>query len=147
MENKLFYKGLKVKVANAEQKLYGSLLMEYKNAGFLYVVNIFDNGNIAISDNPNGGILINFNGDNLTPIYDEDILEILDNKEKELIKLSNEISDIRAFINDQCKYVSYISKNCSTCKNNVEFPPPHTCDICTSLVQEEEKNLLKKGNQ
>lgn len=28
-------------------------------------------------------------------------------------------------------------KNCSTYKNNVEFPPPHTCDICTSLDQEE----------
>ena len=28
-------------------------------------------------------------------------------------------------------------RNCSTCKNNVEFPPPHTCDICTSLDQEE----------
>ena len=23
--------------------------------------------------------------------------------------------------------------DCSTCKNNVEYPPPHTCDICTSL--------------
>lgn len=25
---------------------------------------------------------------------------------------------------------------CSTCKNNVEYPPPHTCDICTSLDEE-----------
>ena len=32
-------------------------------------------------------------------------------------------------------------KNCSTCKNNVEFPPPHTCDICTSLDQEEEYGM------
>ena len=31
--------------------------------------------------------------------------------------------------------------NCSTCKNNVEFPPPHTCDICTSLDQEEEFSM------
>lgn len=31
--------------------------------------------------------------------------------------------------------------NCSTCKNNVEFPPPHTCDICTSLDQEEEYEM------
>ncbi len=23
--------------------------------------------------------------------------------------------------------------DCSTCKNNVEYPPPHTCDECTSL--------------
>ena len=31
--------------------------------------------------------------------------------------------------------------NCSTCKNNVEFPPPHTCAICTSLDQEEEYGM------
>lgn len=31
--------------------------------------------------------------------------------------------------------------NCSTCKNNVEFPPSHTCDICTSLDQEEEYGM------
>lgn len=31
--------------------------------------------------------------------------------------------------------------NCSTCKYNVEFPPPHTCDICTSLDQEEEYSM------
>ena len=31
--------------------------------------------------------------------------------------------------------------NCSTCKNNVEFPPPHTCDICTSLDQEEKYGM------
>ena len=31
--------------------------------------------------------------------------------------------------------------NCSTCKNNVEFPPPHTCDICTSLDQDEEYGM------
>lgn len=31
--------------------------------------------------------------------------------------------------------------NCSTCKNNVEFSPPHTCDICTSLDQDEEYGM------
>ena len=31
--------------------------------------------------------------------------------------------------------------DCSTCKNNIEFPPPHTCDICTSLDQEEEYSM------
>ena len=31
--------------------------------------------------------------------------------------------------------------NCSTCKNNVKYPPPHTCDICTSLDQEEEYGM------
>lgn len=28
-----------------------------------------------------------------------------------------------------------IKMDCSTCKNNVEYPPPHTCDVCTSLDQ------------
>lgn len=31
--------------------------------------------------------------------------------------------------------------NCSTCVNNIEYPPPHTCDICTSLDQEEEYEM------
>ena len=31
--------------------------------------------------------------------------------------------------------------NCSICKNNVKYPPPHTCDICTSLDQEEEYGM------
>lgn len=33
--------------------------------------------------------------------------------------------------------------NCSTCRNNKEYPPPHTCDICTSLDQEEEYGMWK----
>lgn len=28
-----------------------------------------------------------------------------------------------------------IKTDCSTCKNNVEYPP-HTCDVCTSLDDE-----------
>lgn len=139
MENKKLpiYKGLKVKVINATTNLYGSLLIEHQKNDFLYVSNIFYNGNVAISDNPNGGTSINFDEDLLVPIYDENILTVLENKEKELARISKEISDIKQFINEQCKYVSGIVKNCSTCKNNVEFPPPHTCDICTSLDQEE----------
>lgn len=34
--------------------------------------------------------------------------------------------------------------NCSTCKNNVEDPPPHTCDICTSLDQEKEYEMWER---
>lgn len=36
--------------------------------------------------------------------------------------------------------------NCSTCANNVEFPPPHTCDICTSLDQDEEYGMWRRKN-
>lgn len=28
---------------------------------------------------------------------------------------------------------SNVIKNCRTCAHNVEYPPPHTCDICDSL--------------
>lgn len=35
-------------------------------------------------------------------------------------------------------------RNCSTCKNNIEFQPPHTCDICTSLDQEEEYGMWEE---
>lgn len=35
-------------------------------------------------------------------------------------------------------YRKQTGRNCSTCKNNIEFPPSHTCDICTSLDHEEE---------
>lgn len=28
-------------------------------------------------------------------------------------------------------------RDCSTCANSLEYPLPHTCDICTSLDQEE----------
>ena len=39
-----------------------------------------------------------------------------------------------------------VVKDCSTCKNNVEYPPPHTCDICTSLDQEEEYEMWEEKN-
>lgn len=37
-----------------------------------------------------------------------------------------------------------VDKDCSTCKNNVEYPPPYTCDICTSLDQEEEYEMWEE---
>lgn len=30
-----------------------------------------------------------------------------------------------------------VKKCYDTCANNIEYPPAHTCDICTSLDQEE----------
>lgn len=34
-------------------------------------------------------------------------------------------------------------RNCSTCANNLEYPLPHTCDICTSLDQEDEFSMWR----
>lgn len=63
-------------------------------------------------------------------------------EDKNLVRHWNNCIDvvkeiITSYINDG--WVGYYCKirDCSTCKNNVEFPPPHTCDICTSLDQED----------
>lgn len=29
--------------------------------------------------------------------------------------------------------VKKLVKSCKNCKNNVEYPPPHTCDECDAL--------------
>lgn len=34
-----------------------------------------------------------------------------------------------------------MEKTCKTCANNVEYPPAHTCDVCTSLDAEEEYEM------
>ncbi|WP_099467853.1 hypothetical protein [Konateibacter massiliensis] len=44
------------------------------------------------------------------------------------------LGGVLGYLEDNNKKVN----DCSTCKNNVEFPAPHTCNICTSLDQEEE---------
>lgn len=53
------------------------------------------------------------------------------------------VGDEEYFITN-IKYVSgkplgfdAIKIGCETCKNNVEFPPPHTCDECTSLANDD----------
>ena len=37
---------------------------------------------------------------------------------------------------NQLARLDLVKKCCETCKNDVEFPPAHTCDICKSLDQE-----------
>lgn len=36
-----------------------------------------------------------------------------------------------------------VRRNCSTHKNNIDFPSPHTGDICISLEDEEEYKMQK----
>lgn len=90
----------------------------------------------------------------------KDIIRLVEKKDKRITELEEklkEMSDnIRVIGNQNRKlrrsnerYQERLTevlykgniKNCSTCKNNVEFPPPHTCDICTSLDQEEEYEM------
>lgn len=94
---------MKVKVVNAESNLYGSLLSEYQKMGYLYVADIFDNDNVAISYSPVGGMLVNLDKSVLEPFYDENILHVYDNKKRELKRINKEISDIEKYINDKCK--------------------------------------------
>lgn len=55
-------------------------------------------------------------------------------------QILEDASELEADYNIDIEDIQTI-RNCSTCKNNVEFPPPHTCDICTSLDQEEEYSM------
>lgn len=90
----------------------------------------------------------------------KDIIRLVEKKDKRITELEEklkEMSDnIRVIGNQNRKlrrnnerYQERLTevlykgniKNCSTCKNNVAFPPPHTCDICTSLDQEEEYEM------
>lgn len=98
----LFYTGLKVKVKN-ENILYGYLLNEYKRLGYLVISQIFENGNVFLSNNPNGGLSISMNTNALIPIYDENILTVLQRKMDALYNLKKEIKDIKNFINERCK--------------------------------------------
>lgn len=93
----------------------------------------------------------------------KDIIRLVEKKDKRITELEEklkEMSDnIRVIGNQNRKlrrnnerYQERLTevlykgniKNCSTCKNNVEFPPPHTCDICTSLDQEEEYSMWEE---
>lgn len=51
--------------------------------------------------------------------------------EREVDKLGKTIDQIGERIEDVNS-----ERNCATCKNNVKFPPPHTCDVCASLDEE-----------
>ena len=82
---------------------------------------------------------------------DKRIIEL----EKKLLEMSEEVKVIgkqnRKLKRNNERYQERLTevlykgkiKNCSTCKNNIEFPPPHTCDICTSLDQEEEYEMWR----
>jgi len=89
-----------------------------------------------------------------------DIIKLVEKKDKRIAELEKKLSDmsdnIRTIGNQNRKlkrnnerYQERLTevlykgkiKNRSTCKNNVEFPPPYTCDICTSLDQEEEYGM------
>lgn len=105
MKNKLLLcVGLKVRVKN-ENVLHGCLLEEYKKCGYLFISEIFKNGNLFLSDSPKGGININVNKRLVEPIYDDKILTILSEKKRIRSRLDIEIDDIENFINERCRSI------------------------------------------
>ena len=93
----------------------------------------------------------------------KEIIRQIEKKDKRIAELEKKVSDmndtIRTIGNQNRKlkrnnerYQERLTEvlykgeinNCSTCKNNVKFPPPHTCDICTSLDQEEEYEMWEE---
>lgn len=75
----------------------------------------------------------------LTTTKYQDARVFIDNKEYIITKIRYESGRLIGF--------EAVIKNCSICKNNVEFPPPHTCDICTSLDQEEEYSMWEEKSR
>ena len=84
--------------------------------------------------------LVEFLDDNgrdfIKRIYDS--MQEYDKREEIEEQILEDAAEIEA---DYDVDVSDCVVNCSTCKNNVEFPPPQTCDICTSLDQDEEYGM------
>lgn len=81
------------------------------------------------------------------------LIKILDKLGKQTAKTLKH-QEAKVFIENEEYYITSIKYesgkplgfdavkiDCSTCKNNVEFPPPHTCDICTSIDQDEEYGM------
>lgn len=94
----------------------------------------------------------------------KDIIKLVEKKDKKIAELEEKLKEMddnirvignqnRRLKRNNKRYRERLTevlykgkiKNCSTCKkNNVEFPPPHTCDICTSLDQEEEYEMWEE---
>jgi len=41
----------------------------------------------------------------------------------------------------------FMEPSCENCRYNVQYPPPHTCDICTSLDQEEDYEMWQPSSE
>ena len=100
----LLYVGLKVRVKN-ENILYGCLLEEYKKYGYLFISEMFENGNLFLSDSPKGVMNITVDKSLVEPIYDDKILSVLSEKKRIRSRLDIEIDDIEKFINERCKNI------------------------------------------
>jgi hypothetical protein len=62
----------------------------------------------------------------------------------DLCDVGDEYGDPDRYKDEDCDDTNDVIRNCSTCKNNVEYPPAHTCDICTSLDQDAEYEMWEK---
>lgn len=98
---KLFYSGMKVRVDDLNM-IYGELKYSHIRDGHLWVVNKSKDGKINLSYAPAGSIVIAVDEDNLTPIYDEDLLAVLERKTEECDYVKKEVVEIANYI---CKNI------------------------------------------
>lgn len=103
--NELLYTGMKVKVKHPDDSLCGHLRKVYEEYGYLYVESIYEDI-VSLSECPHSGMCINVLRNNLEPIYNDNILLILENKRKQKRVLEKEIEDISEFIIQRCKDVN-----------------------------------------
>lgn len=99
MAENLIYTGLKVQIKEPNH-LTGSVKADYDRDGFTFVKSISDSERVMVSS---GGGCNSIRVTQLIPIYDSDILTVLESKERELKALEKEIENIRNFINTTCK--------------------------------------------
>lgn len=62
---------------------------------------------------------------------------------KEFQKRINEIKELERLLEKypDKKSRKIVEVSCKTCRHNVEYPEPHTCDECTSLFNEKEHSM------
>ena len=98
------YIGLKIKLKQTDI-LCGSPKEFYLKHGYVYVQDIWDNGNILVGGDIGVGVTITRDFiEDIIPV--DNILEVLWNKKRERDKIQKDIDRIEAYINWKC------SKNC-----------------------------------
>lgn len=99
---KLMYVGLKVKVVDGI--LYGVMLKDYEEQGYLTVIDIDGKReSVTLSKGLYGGCRICVIVENVVPIYDENILRVLEEKKRLMERTEQEVIDIQKFIEYRCK--------------------------------------------
>lgn len=89
--------------------LCGSSKSFYLQHGYVYIKDIWDNGNILVGGE---GCSISINGDDIEDVFhDGNILDVLRNKRIELVKIQKDIDHIEEYINWRCSPESVVNND------------------------------------